>query len=99
MKAKKVDSNQAEIVAALRNAGYFVYCQHRHGAGLPDLLVCSKSRIAVQMEIKMPGETFTPAEAKFWNNYPGDKAMVCTIEQAIKTMEGYDDCEVVVKDE
>ncbi len=99
MKPRRVDTNQKDIVSALRNAGYFVYCQHAHGRGLPDLLVCSKSGIGVQVEIKMPGETFTPAESKFWNEYRGQKAVVYTVEQAISTMEYYDGFELAVRNE
>jgi hypothetical protein len=94
---KRVDTNQAEIVKALRAAGYYVFDQHAHGRGLPDLLVCSKSGIGVQVEVKMPGESFTLAESIFWNKYPGQKAVVRTVEQAIWTMEYYDGFELAAK--
>lgn len=97
--AKRVDKNQEEIVAALRNAGYYVYDQSRHGRGLPDLLVCSKTGISVQMEVKMPGESFTSAEAAFWNEYHGLKVVVYSAEQAIRTMESYDCMELIASDE
>lgn len=40
-RARRVDQNQKEIVAALRAAGCRVFCSHAVGAGLPDLLVWS----------------------------------------------------------
>lgn len=37
--ASRVDGNQAEVIAALRNAGASVDCLHMLGRGVPDLLI------------------------------------------------------------
>ncbi len=37
--AKRTDTNQAEIVAALRGVGASVFSLHKEGNGCPDLLV------------------------------------------------------------
>lgn len=39
MRARKVDDNQPEIVAALRKAGCKVYVSSSFGEGFPDLIV------------------------------------------------------------
>lgn len=41
---KKADSNQAEIVAALRKCGVFVFSLHEVGKGCPDLLCAFRNR-------------------------------------------------------
>ncbi len=51
MRRAKVDQNQAEIVAALRDFGAAVTSLHRVGEGVPDLLV-SFLGVWYLMEIK-----------------------------------------------
>ena len=68
--AAKVDANQGAIVRALRSAGHQVYLTHRLGGGFPDILVRTKSKRLVQMEIKMPGEPLTPAEEDYVRDFP-----------------------------
>jgi len=52
MRRAKVDQNQAEIVAALRDYGATVTSLHRVGEGVPDLLV-SFLGVWYLMEIKV----------------------------------------------
>jgi len=50
--AARTDSNQAEIVAALRKIGCLVEPLHRMGKGIPDLLVQGPDGILKLVEIK-----------------------------------------------
>lgn len=89
--ARKVDGNQAEIVEALRAAGYIVHDCSRFAGGFPDLMVGSKSEVIVLLEVKMPGEQATQAEAKFhdlWEYYP--VFMIDSIDEALSTMHDVD---------
>lgn len=88
--ARRVDKNQPEIVAALRKAGYRVHHTHRAGFGFPDLLVESKTRIAVLLEIKMPGEKLTEAEKKFFDEYRCPHKIVYSASEAIEFMQKCD---------
>ena len=66
-RAARVDANQAEIVAALRNAGAYVWI-----IGLPvDLLVGYKNWTFL-MEIKTDNKArFTGLQADFFQNWKG----------------------------
>ena len=63
MRSAKSDSNQAEIVAALRAVGAIVTDTHRLGDGFPDLFVYvpMTGRIHV-IEVKVPGGKLTEYE-------------------------------------
>ena len=78
----RVDSNQPEIVAALRKAGATVQHLHMVGKGCPDLLVGFRGRNFL-LEIKSPGGRMTPAEQRFFDEWSGQVSIVCTIEQAL----------------
>lgn len=78
----KVDRNQAQIVAELRQLGFDVDIVHREKK-LYDLVVSGKKIIcdgtvcctpicAVRVEIKMPGCKLTPDEDEYWQkqNHP-----------------------------
>lgn len=51
--ARKVDANQAEIVAALRSLGASVISLHDAGSGIPDLLVGFRG-VTRLVEVKNP---------------------------------------------
>ena len=92
--AKRTDQTQAAIVEALRAGGYFVWLTHRQGGGFPDLLCVSKSHIPVLLEVKTDAGSLTPKERLFFNEYPGPHRVVCSPEQALLTMEIYDEMEL-----
>lgn len=64
MRPRRVDTNQREIVDALRAAGAFVHCLHEAGKGCPDLLVFFRGR-TVLMEVKAPRGRTTKAQEEF----------------------------------
>jgi len=79
----RVDTNQPEIVAALRKAGCSVQHLHMVGAGCPDILA-GKNGVNYLFEIKMPGASLTPAELGWIGTWQGDAHVVYTAEQALK---------------
>ena len=92
--AKRADGNQAEIVAALRKAGYQVLDFHQAGFGVPDLLVCAKvdygdtlARWSCWVEVKKPGELLTQAERQFFDKAPGQKIIVYDAAGAVSKLQ------------
>jgi Holliday junction resolvase len=82
--AKRVDQNQKEIVAKLRELGCSVFHLHTVGQGCPDLLVGIKNQSHL-VEIKMPDGKFTPAQIEFMAQWKGSKVhRVSTIEEAVE---------------
>ncbi len=63
-RAAKVDKNQAEIVDALRDVGAVVTSIHRHGEGVPDILVSFRG-VWYLMEVKASDGRLTPDEKEF----------------------------------
>jgi len=80
--AKRVDSNQAEIVAALRKAGATVQDLHTIGKGCPDILVGYHGKNYI-MEIKTAGGKFTKSEIKWHENWEGNFTTVSTSDSAL----------------
>jgi hypothetical protein len=80
--AKRVDANQAVIIAGLREFGASVQCLHTIGKGCPDILVGFRGR-NYPMEIKYGNARLTPAEQEWRNNWKGDCYVIRTIEEAI----------------
>lgn len=82
--AKRVDQNQAEIVAALRKIGCRVLSLAPLGKGAPDLLVASPKRRLCLLEVKRPGERLTRFQEVFfihWFGVPLD--LVDGVEKAL----------------
>ena len=81
---RKVDGNQAEIVAALRDIGATVQSLASIGSGCPDIL-CAFRGVNWLMEIKAPGSErrMTRLEVEWIENWRGPVAVVSTIEQAL----------------
>lgn len=75
--AKKTDTNHTPIREAFRKAGAWVIDTHDLGKGFPDLLVFSDFFFLV--EVKMPGEPFTPAEVAFHEKARACNAPIYTI--------------------
>ena len=80
--AARVDSNHAEIVAALRRAGYAVQSLATVGKGCPDLLVANEHMTCV-MEVKTEKGKLTPAEEQWLADWPGFVAIVRSVDEAL----------------
>lgn len=81
--AARVDSNHAEIVAALRRAGYAVQSLATVGKGCPDLLVANEHMTCV-MEVKTEKGKLTEAEDLWLANWPGYTAIVRSADEAVE---------------
>ena len=64
-KARRTDTNHAEIRDALRGLGYRVVDTSRMGTGFPDLIAIMPDGRVVMIEIKRPGGGFTSDEVEF----------------------------------
>ena len=85
-RAAKVDTNQAAIVAALRQAGYGVQSLAAVGGGCPDLLVAAGTR-NVLLEVKRPKRgVFTSDQLRWWAAWPGELHVVRTPDEAAQAM-------------
>lgn len=75
MKAKRVDTNQKEIVKVLRELGCSVAHLHECGKGIPDLL-CGMNGQTYLIEIKASDKAkFTDAQIKFMAEWTGGKVI------------------------
>lgn len=82
---KRVDSNQAMIVEALRRAGCDVVLLHEHGRGVPDLLVTYAGRTLL-MEVKVPGKRLNKRQVEFRATWSGELAVVTTPLEALAAL-------------
>lgn len=81
--AKRVDSNQAEIVKALRKVGASVQTLHMVGKGCPDLVV-GFHRATYLLEVKTVKGTLTPEEIMWRENWNGNVVRtVRSVEDAL----------------
>lgn len=75
----KVDSNQAEIVKALRKAGCSVQSLANLGGGVPDLLIGFRGRniLAEVKDARKPpsARKLTPAEKKWIEAWQGERVL------------------------
>ena len=93
---RRTDSNQVEVMEALRAAGYMVFDAHRLGKGFPDLVVC-KYRNVYLVEVKTKDGKLTPDEREFIKDgwpvvvvYDGQDALIKLHEAMAYRMEiGY----------
>ena len=67
----KVDSNQAAIVKALRDAGCSVQPIHQLGHGIPDLLVATPSGVTLLVEVKSAKGSLTPEQVQWISRWRG----------------------------
>jgi hypothetical protein len=87
---KRVDANQPEIVAALRQAGATVQHLHEVGRGCPDIMVGFRGQ-TFAIEIKTKHGKLNERE-KCWHMWwRGQKAVVRTTEEALKVIGAIDD--------
>ena len=87
MTARRTDSNQVAIVAALRAAGASVCDLHEVGHGCPDLLVSfwdSGQAETLLMEVKAGKGVYTADEVEFIKHWPGVILTVRSPEDALR---------------
>lgn len=94
MRACRVDSNQVEIVKALRKIGCTVTPTHTVGDGFPDLVV-GRNGINHLMELKdgtkPPSKReLTPDERKFHIEWRGTVHVVYSVEDALRVVGAMD---------
>ena len=71
MYAKRVDSNQKEIIKAFKELGCSVFDLSKVGQGLPDLLI-GKNHKTILVEIKSSEKAkFTQPQIDFMKNWKG----------------------------
>ena len=80
--AKKVDANQAEIVAALRQCGATVQCLHTVGHGCPDLVVGLGGKNYL-LEVKNGNGRLTTHESRWHREWRGQVHIVRSVEDAL----------------
>jgi hypothetical protein len=89
-RAAKVDRNQSEIVAALRDAGASVQPLHTVGQGVPDLLVGHRG-VNYLLEVKdgllPPSERrLSDAQEKWHPAWRGAASVVTSIDDALRAI-------------
>lgn len=90
-RAPKIDSNQPEIVEALRKAGAFVQSLAGVADGCPDLLV-GYGGVTMVLEVKdgsLPpsARRLTPDQLKWHGQWKGGPlAVVCDVESALRVL-------------
>ncbi len=84
---KRADSNQRELVAALRAAGCAVQDCHQIGQGFPDLLVCPPPYASLYLlEVKSKWGKVTRREHEWHTAWPGEVHIVKTAEEALRAV-------------
>lgn len=81
--AARVDANHKEIADALLEIGRSVLSLHRLGQDAPDLLV-GNGETNTLLEIKTESGKLTKGQKEFFEKWRGPKAVVRTIDEAIK---------------
>jgi hypothetical protein len=67
----RVDTNQREIVQALRQAGCSVLPLHQLGQGIPDLLVATPTGETLLVEVKGKKGSLTPDQMQWFSQWKG----------------------------
>lgn len=93
MRAAKIDTNQNEIVTALRNEGCSVQSLAAVGKGVPDLLVSNHKGELFLMEVKdgnkpPSARKLTPDQVKWHDNWNSEIHIVLSAKQALEIV-GY----------
>ena len=83
--AAKTDSNQAEIVSALRRVGASVLVLSRVGQGCADLAAGIRGETFF-LEVKTDKGKLTEDEQKFMDEWRGHYAIVRTPEEALQAI-------------
>ena len=82
---RKVDANQPQIVAELRQAGCSVTDLHTVGAGCPDLVAGWQGKTFL-LEVKSPGGKLTDDEQTWFDEWRGQAAIIYSAEDALRIM-------------
>lgn len=84
---KRVDTNHAEIVQALRRAGAAVQSLADVGQGVPDLLVGLRGENFL-LEVKQPGRRgeLRVNQVEWHNAWRGQCAVVRTVDEALQAV-------------
>lgn len=89
-RASKVDRNQSEIVAALRQLGCSVQTLHAVGEGCPDLMVGWQGKtyvLEVKDGLKRPsGRKLTDAQQVWHSQWRGQVATVNSVKDALEAI-------------
>lgn len=84
---KRVDSNQSNLVAVIRNMGVSVLIMSDLGHGAPDLLlgVSGKNALVELKDGNKPSSArkLTPLEEKFFAEWRGQVCVISTIAEAV----------------
>lgn len=88
MRSARADSNQPEIVAALRKAGATVQHLHTVGKGCPDILI-GINGLNLLAEIKdgtkvKSARKLTPLETEWHETWRGQIAIIETVDDALQ---------------
>ena len=85
--AARSDSNQQEIMDALRAVGCSVVSIHRVGQGVPDLLVGDPvTGCNFLLEVKAGKSGLTPDEFRFFSEWQGQRDIVRSVEDALRVI-------------
>ena len=82
----RADSNQEEIVDALRDIGASVLVLSQVGGGAPDLLVGFRGKEYL-MEIKAPKGKLRPGQKKFFDTWKGKSFIVRSVDEALELLD------------
>ena len=94
-RACRTDSNQTQIVAALRAAGCSVQCLHQLGGGVPDLLIGRVTPGGVKLnyllEVKdgskpLSKRSLTPEEVQWHQGWKGQVNTVTSVREALQVV-------------
>jgi len=86
---KRTDHNQQEIMDALRACGWIVKDLHEVGGGFPDLIVANQFQENILIEVKQPGKKLNELELKFFKEWPGNKIIAYSGEDAINKLQEF----------
>ena len=81
-RARRVDGNQAEIVAALRQSGCSVEVLSDVGRGVPDILA-ARANVNYLIEVKLPGEPLNAEQSDWHRNWRGETHVVESVSGAL----------------
>jgi hypothetical protein len=89
--AKRTDSNQREIVDALRKCGASVFILSNVGKGCPDLLIGmnGKNFLAEIKDGSKPpsGQKLTEREQVFFNSWKGQVCLLRSIDEVLQLID------------
>lgn len=89
--AAQVDSNQQEIMDALRSFGWKVRSLHRVGGDFPDIIAAklgAQPKRTILIEIKVEGGKLSPAQKEFQDTWPGEVFVVWSVDDLISQLGG-----------